>query len=136
MIVIVNRGKRENAFDYFGREIIFVHNTDFRDVVINIKSEKDFLLCFSRICSCNLMLLKYFSKQRLQTNVFVFFLLYALLRLNEFFQFVFVLFVVVVVIDVLQRLNEFFRFILLQIRICSKNQCKSVVLKQNKNIRL
>ena len=40
-----------------------------------IKNEKDFfdfLQCLMRTCSCNLMLLKYFSEQRLHANVFVF----------------------------------------------------------------
>ena len=38
----------------------------------NEKNFFDFLQCLMRTCSCNLMLLKYFSKQRLQKNAFVF----------------------------------------------------------------
>ena len=72
------------------------------EIVIEVVIES-FLVCFVRTCSCNLILLSNFLKYCLQTNVFVFFLLYELFRF------------VVVVVDMLFRLLafllcEFFRF--------------------------
>ena len=68
----------KNKIDDINVENVEKNETnEISEVIMMIaKNEKfffDFLQCLMRTCSYNLMLLKYFSKHRLQTNVFVFF---------------------------------------------------------------
>ena len=92
--LIVNRDKRDDFDDVIDRETISAQNIDFFDVACDVIDVKDkineinevnnavvtkmienFFACFVRTCSCNLMLLKNLTEQRLHENVSVFFLL-------------------------------------------------------------
>ena len=78
----IERDKRENVVnDNFDFEIIFVHDINFLDIVIDVINKvidedkiiiEDFFACFVRTCSWSLMLLKYLTKQRLHENVSIF----------------------------------------------------------------